>query len=405
MRVSLVFVFLLLFISDLLSDPSNYIVKVKASNCISEEDRLTTFFSTGFVYEENGNIQGVITSLHGVCGCKAISLENKYGDSIFDLVLIKADIENDVALLYSPDIRSHFNGGIQFAGFVQGEEKVSTYGYPHGIDAQIEIRIARVRGNESIVALEKLIPSGEKKILEYRDSPKLSINVLSLEMNITRGFSGAPILFNGKAIGIANGGLDEGRTGVCWAILTKEVSLKTLANIQPELDRLNSLRTISLIFNSSSSSISEFVNSHYLELEPFLLEEVMSKLLVLNNYCFYSRDTCPIIKIRYNVHFNITPSRRVAEYLGQILQEAYLGNCWHVENSFWPNVCPEGSSIHVSTNIHNEDYLNAVLDAISPFVIGDFDITYKYDESQKDQILICFGDNPLFNSMGQVKFK
>lgn len=223
---------------------SGQVLRIKSSNCAYNTKSGTTNFATGFVYKENGRVVGVITALHAVCGCSSISAEDNFGEDYFSLKISKADIENDIALLTSSEIISNFNTGLEFSDFsasVLANKKVSMFAYPYGIELNIDTKDARVRETPT-AQLKKFVKYDVEESLKDRGSPNINKYVLNLQLEITPGCSGAPILFENKVIGVANGGLDEGRTHVCWAIPTQNIRLtpiNSLGSVYLELGKKN----------------------------------------------------------------------------------------------------------------------------------------------------------------------
>ncbi|MCB0425184.1 MAG: trypsin-like peptidase domain-containing protein [Mangrovimonas sp.] len=219
---------------------SNQVLRIKSSNCAYNTKGATTNFATGFVYKENGRVVGVITALHAVCGCSSISAEDNSGTDFFSLKVSKADIENDIALLTSSEITSNFSTGLEFSDLntsTLANREISMFAYPYGIELNIDTKNARVRETPTAL-LKKFVKSDVEDSLKIRGSPNINKYVLNLQLEITPGCSGAPILYGNKVIGVANGGLDKGRTHVCWAIPTRNIQLTSVSNLEPSYSNL-----------------------------------------------------------------------------------------------------------------------------------------------------------------------
>lgn len=222
---------------------SGQVLRIKSSNCAYNTKSGTTNFATGFVYKENSRVVGVITALHAVCGCSSISAEDNFGTDYFSLKISKADIENDIALLTSSEITSNFSTGLEFSDIstsALANKKVSMFAYPYGIELNIDTKDARVRETPTAL-LKKFVKSDVEESLKERGSPNINKYVLNLQLEITPGCSGAPILLDNKVIGVANGGLDEGRTHVCWAIPTRNIQLTSISNLEPTYSNLRKM--------------------------------------------------------------------------------------------------------------------------------------------------------------------
>jgi len=59
-----------------------------------------------------------------------------------------------------------------------------------------------------------------RKVLDRITSyPSLSLEILNIEANLVPGHSGAPIIdHQGRVVGVADGGLEDGAVGICWGI-------------------------------------------------------------------------------------------------------------------------------------------------------------------------------------------
>lgn len=217
------------------------ILRIKSSSCsYNNSEKSKTNTSTGFIYKENGKVVGIVTALHAVCGCQAISAEDQFGKDFFSLKVIKADIGNDIALLTSDEILKNFNTGFEFSSLNPSDlanKKISMLSYPYGVESVIDTKEARVRETPTLL-LKKFVKTDIESSLQKRGSPNINNSVLNLQLEIPPGCSGAPILFDGKVIGIANGGLDEGRTHVCWAIPSKNIRFSPIAALEPTYSQL-----------------------------------------------------------------------------------------------------------------------------------------------------------------------
>lgn len=263
---------------------SGQVLRIKSSNCAYNSKGTTTNFATGFVYQENGQVVGVITALHAVCGCSTISAEDNSGNDYFSLKVIKADIGNDVALLTSNEIGSKFSEGLEFSSMSPSSfsgKKISMIARPYRVkinrdfDGQVQ--------NTPTTQLNKFVWSEIEQNLKDRGSPKINNSVLNLNIEITPGCSGAPILMNNKqVIGIANGGLDEGRTSICWATPSRNVDLKPISNIGIDYERLkhnnpNELFVLTCNLDESASKIitvyprtpNEYQYNNYTKIENY----------------------------------------------------------------------------------------------------------------------------------------
>lgn len=214
---------------------SKYVVRIKASNCNYNSERGATNFSTGSIVKYDRKVVGVLTTLHGVCGCKTISIEDSNGKDFFNLTITQADIKNDIALLSSNELLSYYKDGLLLSNQSASSlanQNVEMVAYPYGIKLSLDTKMMRVRESPSpLVKLNKFLKSSVEIALRKRGSPNVYIDVLNLEAEIVPGCSGAPIIYEGEIIGIANGGLDGGRTHVCWAIPVENIELTNISSL------------------------------------------------------------------------------------------------------------------------------------------------------------------------------
>jgi S1-C subfamily serine protease len=219
--------------------------KVFKVQCVSSARNHRTE-TTGFRLE---GLEGIITVLHGIVGCKKIRIFNDAGEINFkNLELVKADIQHDVALLHSVKFKNFKVSGLPAAEGQSTYEELYIIGYPLGmlsslITSHINIRMPPIK------KLWSLIPPSLIRAMKNRQSPSIEVNVLSLEGSVLPGQSGAPLL-NGEnqVVGIINGGLRGGTVGVSWAIPLKDIQFQPVDAIREELVRLSNLP----LFNDKS---------------------------------------------------------------------------------------------------------------------------------------------------------
>lgn len=186
---------------------------VRAYGCPGRNpDRSLTGFKTK-------KFDGILTALHGVLGCKPIKAVPDQGQPLIDELKISGvDIENDIALLTSPELSNKFPDGFdEDAAAVLPNSVLRVQGHPLGISKLTTTFRART---PAIVALRDLLPTGgDFDKLQHRLSPSTSIQVISIDGTILPGHSGAPI-FNtqGRIVGVASGGLLGGLAQINWAV-------------------------------------------------------------------------------------------------------------------------------------------------------------------------------------------
>ena len=111
---------------------SPYVYRIKASNCIEPpEERL----ATGFRVQ---HLDGIVTALHAVLGCRNIVAISD-NDGIFtDLTLSKVDISHDITLLETEELLSGQPDGLVTISLDETFEYDQLYviGYPLGVPKQ-----------------------------------------------------------------------------------------------------------------------------------------------------------------------------------------------------------------------------------------------------------------------------
>jgi hypothetical protein len=208
---------------------------------------------TGFHIRVKGKVGkdkvGIVTALHGVVGCKTIRVSKRYKN----LKIVQVDIERDVAFLYSSELEN-YSPKLQTENSAE-YNGLYVVGHPLGI-AQLRSDDLQIR-QPPRQRLKNLIPRGKHfKYLKHRDSPSLKIEVLSIEGNFLRGHSGAPV-FNAenKIVGVVNGGLGHGYSGIVWAIPWADIRWQSKSQINNKLSMLKTMPQVSVLASYSSEEI------------------------------------------------------------------------------------------------------------------------------------------------------
>lgn len=211
--------------------------------CSSQSDDSSSTL-TGFCAE---GITGIVTALHGVAGCKKLSAIQRHSDrkdvEFNDLNIIKVDIDRDVALLSSKFKREFSSKGLVIGPKqTHRNKKISIVGYPLGIDEQLCSRKLRIRDRPRRTLYSLIPPGNIRKSLKKRKSPNLDKEVLSIEGHLAPGHSGAPILdeYN-QVIGVADGGLQEGKGEIVWAIPWHDIEWKSYSEVKNDIENLEKL--------------------------------------------------------------------------------------------------------------------------------------------------------------------
>jgi hypothetical protein len=193
--------------------------------------------------------KGIYTALHGVHRYKSISAKfNNKDEEIFNLRVVKVDVENDIAILNDENIINNIpmnqglNSSRQEPVFNQF---VRTLSFPMGM-AKVYDRSSTTNGGVTLKekeVLEYRIAGNSIKILGQRTSPKLGNEVYIITGPLNKGESGGAILNSAdEVIALIDGGIG----GINWAIplykIRSEVisserqitALKNIPDVQPE---------------------------------------------------------------------------------------------------------------------------------------------------------------------------
>ena len=202
---------------------------------------------TGFKAQVDG-LSGIITALHGVVGCGELVAFNA-ADSYRNLRIARVDIGMDAAFLTS---EATTNGtGLQSTSGYE-EQALRVVGYPQALDYQfshrVELQMPPLR------QLFTTVPEWVRADLERRGSPHIDQTVMSLSGAIQNGYSGAPILtWEGRVVGVANGGLKEGSVDIGWAMPIWQLQWQDARLVETELAALSGGRP-SALFGANASA-------------------------------------------------------------------------------------------------------------------------------------------------------
>jgi hypothetical protein len=197
---------------------AEHVYLVKVFKCAHEPAERT---QTGF---RVSGLNGVITALHGIVDCPEIRVQSKKGLLLFEpLKIASVDIDHDLATITSQELGRKDLEGLEPARDIQWASlrSVKVFGHPYGI-AALETTL-NIR-NPPLTGLKDLLPPLDLEQIRLRGSPNHLIRVLNLQGTLLPGDSGAPILDSAnRVIAIANGGLREGFSQICWAVPFQDI--------------------------------------------------------------------------------------------------------------------------------------------------------------------------------------
>jgi hypothetical protein len=159
--------------------------------------------------------KGIVTSLHGVVDGAIFSARNSSNETFAQLRIVSVDIENDVAVLSSPELNR-----LEATGIEKSSSNYSNSYLVVGHPAGISLFKKPVTIDKSLVPLSDLIPPSSMGAFHTRKSPELTKMVISINSgNLIHGNSGSPLITNkNRIIGIVGGGLMGGTAGISWAV-------------------------------------------------------------------------------------------------------------------------------------------------------------------------------------------
>ncbi len=225
---------------------SPYVFIVEAEHCLHEADATATDDpqirrQTGFRVQ---GVAGVVTALHGIVDCEAISAfsESEAGEAFGDLAIIAVDIDRDIARLLPKGIAADQVDTLAQVGFVTAPDEqlpadvdLHLIGHPYGARAQYTTEQITLR-KTSTDTLALLLPSSLTAKLRLRNSPNPDVDVLSIEGNLVPGHSGAPVLNQlDQVVGVGDGGLGD---ELSWLIPWHKIHWQTYDAVWSRINKL-----------------------------------------------------------------------------------------------------------------------------------------------------------------------
>ncbi|MGZ5246979.1 MAG: S1 family peptidase [Flavitalea sp.] len=209
------------------------IVRVRSGNKIS----------TGFFWKNGAS---VMTTLHSIGNINSIELFipkiNAWKKATIQKVFKSADL---ILLKVNGYVSDQFLSQ-RYTASPPVDTKAFTIGYYSGSVAYIDrdFDVGLLQGS----TLNDLLPPASRQFLADLGFPSLSTRIVYLKGNLLHGFSGAPIVdLNGKLIGIADGGLENGAAGISWCV--NSIHIPTLENSTEGIPNLNNAK-INVLFAS-----------------------------------------------------------------------------------------------------------------------------------------------------------
>lgn len=223
-------------------------IRVEAKNCPSADGKnRETRVSSGFRFK-SVKYEGVITALHGICGCERIVVYNFEEESAEAEVML-VNIDKDIAIINSPEVAKILPNELKIESEYPSQAKLAdsevvVYGHLRGAVDKSDVRL-RVM-SDPLPILSNVVGSTDLIELNARKSPATAEPVLKMQGNTGPGSSGGPIIHQGRLIAFSDGGLVFGGAPLCWGIPLKDFDSwvflsKAQLNASKEFKRISSL--------------------------------------------------------------------------------------------------------------------------------------------------------------------
>jgi hypothetical protein len=178
-----------------------------------------------------GARQVIVTALHGVAGCREVRVWQSSTSVAVAARVIAVDIDRDMALL---DLASPLPGmkALEVGDASEQRRAVAVFGF-----SRSEVATAKegtLRATSVRATLDALVSEGDDKdLLRRRASPRLDVELLSLQISIGPGDSGGPVVTpDGAALGVASGGLCGGQCQYAWGAPLRDARWSPVSEAQ-----------------------------------------------------------------------------------------------------------------------------------------------------------------------------
>jgi hypothetical protein len=226
-------------------------------------------YSTGFFWK-NGNT--IITTFHSLESVNNVQI---YVPQISDWR--RASVERiykrgDIILIKIQDYSSP--NFISKTSIPAIGTETFTIGY-YKADSKYKDRKFKVglfEGN----TLEDFLPKDIIREVKSLGFPDVKTEIVYLDGHLLHGFSGSPIVdFQGKLIGIADGGLENGVASISWCI--KSAYLTTLENSTETISIVSQVRTNSLFAQEDNSNSNDNNSETEVKLGNFKFKKIKTR--------------------------------------------------------------------------------------------------------------------------------
>ena len=244
-------------------------IKEDVAKCVVRV-RSVNKYSTGFFWK-NGTT--IITTLHSLSNVNEIeifipslglwkraSLQKVYKSA--DLILLK--IDNFSFQYFLSD---------KYYSKPSTDTKAFTIGYNAGNSSYMDRDFSV--GLSQGTSLKDILPSASQEEIKKLQFPSLSTQITYLKGSLLHGFSGSPIVdMQGKLIGVADGGLENGAAGISWCVNASHIN--NLENSSEPFPILNQTR-INTLFAYEDYQNKDAENNVVIELGNFKFQKIKTR--------------------------------------------------------------------------------------------------------------------------------
>ncbi|MFN8257843.1 MAG: hypothetical protein U0W24_19255 [Bacteroidales bacterium] len=266
MRSSIIILLLILVISNksygtIKEDVAKTIVRVQSGNK----------FSTGFFWKNGSTI---LTTLHSLSNIDDIKVYIPKIGSWKKAQLYRVYKAGDLISVTISGYSSEYYLSERYYSRPSVDTRCFTIGYNSGSAAYIDrdFSVGLLQGN----TLDDLLPSSAKPEIKSIGFPSIYTQIVYLKGNLLHGFSGSPIVdFQGKLIGIADGGLENGAAGISWCINSTHISSLEISNESAPI--LNQSKINSLFASEEYESKDDKDEDLIIEINDFSFKKVKTR--------------------------------------------------------------------------------------------------------------------------------
>jgi hypothetical protein len=217
--------------------------------------------STGFFW---GNGSTIVTTCHSLGPLNDVKIYIPQINDWRTATIEKSLKERDLLMLNVSGYTSQFYISNQYAYDVPVDTKAFTIGYNSGNTSyqDRDFTVGFFQGGK----LQNLLTNSAANEIGLLGFPSLDTEIVYLDGSLLHGFSGAPVVDNqGRLIGIADGGLENGAASISWCIHAKQ--LQSLQNSNVAIPNLNHQAIKTLFsgddaYSNAATAESFIINDH-----------------------------------------------------------------------------------------------------------------------------------------------